>query len=886
MLTVSVIVALLLCRIVRARGEERGNHRVDQLLRRNIAVASVYPQEASSESRSPELTEPRLDDHHLQGPLKHAAVLPGQKQPFQAPLEERSAAQAIETTRVLALRMRLAKEEAQKRAQRVTRPTVRSHSPAASSPRHLKKAHQPATHKGASKTKSKPTPKSSPKAMSKATPAKLLKLLKLVAPHHPRRSRVLPPAHQVQPYCGCLAVRKGSVFVETTGCDLRAHIREGDAIRIGNHTAIVVAPRDERTFALSVAYPDRPSKACMKGYPGNTSDPVVVANSMRHCQTLPGTVETSPLSTTLRTSVNLQPHVLVGETIRVGTEDFIVRAPTTLSMLTLSRPFPNTTDAEGTGGVTTACKLAEPWRGNTRSCGCCAVTTKNSRIVHTSRDFRECLRVGDTIRLRTEVFRIEDPFIASMLTLSHVSHLPSASELPVFREAGCAFLPGKATVSLGSNVVNTTMDLRALIGVGDTVEFGEDQQFEIVAAPTERSLEISQRWNDRYSRTENIDMKVCGTPSYAENATLLSCAVQLTEGSDRGETMCDLTPEITVGDSVRLGGKVFEVRYPQDAGTLTLNRLWKLPTGQYNAFLEPVSAAVSAADSRVSTSTKCQSLHCFAKMEEKEYLMRAVWKPPMEPKPLPPKNETEASVHAILEDAKRVKQLGNTSHHPTLEEALKAQQVLLKAAMVRAEELKELAEVSGLRSDLYASDKAEKYVELVNQRMESMENPAPPETEKDPHDRYEIEEALKLPDPEKGAEGNSHVNRNKKGDGEDTTTAPNKKGDGEDTTTAPKSSTSTSARAIDPIPKPETTTVPPTSPTSETVAPSGETDATAKTVKKAGGQSDDATLANGSKDSAPSSSKEHLVGAEGPSSSEEYKALKTQSFTFPDVVGR
>ena len=97
-----------------------------------------------------------------------------------------------------------------------------------------------------------------------------------------------------------------------------------------------------------------------------------------------------------------------------------------------------------------------------------------------------------------------------------------------------------------------------------------------------------------------------------------ACSVELEQGSVTGKTTCDLTNDISVGETVKLCGEDFLVVPPQDAGTISLGRPGKEADARCVAYREGETDKERILDELQLKRMRCQSLYCLAKIEEEE----------------------------------------------------------------------------------------------------------------------------------------------------------------------------------------------------------------------------------------------------------------------------
>eukprot|EP00943_MAST-04B_sp_MAST-4B-sp1_P003017 g3017.t1 len=405
------------------------------------------------------------------------------------------------------------------------------------------------------------------------------------------------------PLCGYVSVVKDSVIVRST-CDLRSEISIGEGIRIGTHETTVVNPRDGNTLTLSDPYPNvtnPKTKAYKIDYKPHTA---------LGCKALPGKVDVTYNNTLVRTTMDLRTAIGTGETIRIHNEEFTVTLPRDEITLTLSNPYPFKSN-----GLEDACKKVRPWDGGVSPIGCCVATTEYSNIVRTTRDFRNDLKLGDMIRIRTETFKIEAPFTGTSFIVSPESRLVSGSGLWAYKVSDCSELPGTVSVAKGQSVVTTEKDLRSILTMGDTVEIGSEE-YEVTASVDPSEFYINRAWE--YAPMTGIKIQRCVAPKSTSSATRLPCSVELQRNSMTAKTTCDLTNDISIGETVKLCGETFLLIPPQDAGTMTLARPWKQPDARCVAWREGESDKERVLDELQIKRMKCQSLYCLAKIEEEE----------------------------------------------------------------------------------------------------------------------------------------------------------------------------------------------------------------------------------------------------------------------------
>ena len=465
--------------------------------------------------------------------------------------------------------------------------------------------------------------------------------------------------------CGCVNVLRNSVVVRTN-CDLRAEIADGEGIRIGSHETTVVEPRDARTLTLSDPYPGK-SDACIKAQKIDLA-PI---NSLG-CSPLPGYVSTLYNSTIVRTSKDLRGYIQTGETIRIHNEEFTVVLPRDEVTLTLSRPYPFRTY-----GQERACKKVRPWDGGVTPVGCCIETTKGSKTLLATRDFRNDFKIGDMIRVRSEVFRVAHPFTATHIEVTVPSRLVSASGLWAFKMLVCTKLPGTVHMTTGSNVVTTSHDLRSILSLGDTVELGSEQ-FEVTAVPDPSEFFINLNWegassSDPFGVTSGSR---CNVPNAKANMQELSCSVEVQPGSVTGRTTCDLTMEVTTGDRLRLCGISRQAVAPLDPGTITLDRPWDRSAGRCKVFrFASLSRNQELMDALQARRMRCQSLYCLAKVEEEERAVAFA----MDPTIAMPVGAT-SSASTVIQAFAKAKQLEATAEVSKTAEDIAAAEAALKAA--------------------------------------------------------------------------------------------------------------------------------------------------------------------------------------------------------------
>jgi hypothetical protein len=441
--------------------------------------------------------------------------------------------------------------------------------------------------------------------------------------------------------CGTVGVIPGSTLV-TTSCDLREDIQNGDGIRIGTFETTVTTPRDQRTLTLNDPF---------EGVGGTHLKPYkidLIAQYLEGFTPLPGCFSMLTGSNLVSTTMDVRRFIGVGEVIRLRNQDYTLIGPRTASMLVLSNKFK--LRSSSAQGCERAYKRIRPWDGGLTPLTCCISTKENSDIMTTDHDLSKELKPGDSIRLRTETFRVVGVVSPQQFQVAPPSRLSSISGLRGFLQLNCTRLPGTVGVTKGDSIVTTSADLRAVLNIGDTIELG-NEQFEVVLAPDRMSVVISRDWAE--STVNRISMRKCLFPSDDESfgggwgegndsnrdmhsastspIIPLSTSLRLTHGSSDGVAVLNpAIDDVGAGDRIRLcgvpytiksivsgkgggggggggGGAIFQLNRPYD-GTTGRCRMWRMPLSHKQRILSALAAR------RI----QCLSLYCLAKIEEEE----------------------------------------------------------------------------------------------------------------------------------------------------------------------------------------------------------------------------------------------------------------------------
>jgi len=426
--------------------------------------------------------------------------------------------------------------------------------------------------------------------------------------------------------CGTVRVTPGSPIVETT-CDLRLEIQNGDGIRIGTFESTVTTPRDKRTLTLNDPY---------QGLGGEHLKPYkidLIAQFVEGYKPIPGCISVLHGSNVMSTSMDIRSAIGVGEVLRVRNQDYTIMAPRTESMVMLSQPFK--LRSSGTG-CEHAYKRIRPWDGGMTPLTCCAsMKESDSTVVLTDHDLSNEVKEGDTIRIRTETFRVSGPVTPTSFTILPPSRLSSADELRIFLQINCTKLPGTVGVTKGDSVVTTSADFRSVLGVGDTVQLGSEE-YEVVVTPDPMSVVLSRDYQE--DTTNRLRISRCLFPSEENNddgrinangkyvvpaAVPLSTFLRLTKGSSDGVAV--LRPDIDdigPGDRIRLCGIAYvidEIFDGQKSGAIIrLNRPYLGTSGKCRMWRVPLSKKQDILRALSVRKLKCLSLYCLAKIEEEE----------------------------------------------------------------------------------------------------------------------------------------------------------------------------------------------------------------------------------------------------------------------------
>merc|ERR1711871_14753 len=396
----------------------------------------------------------------------------------------------------------------------------------------------------------------------------------------------------------------GSQLVRTT-VDLRGFISVGEGIRIDKNDFRVQDPRDEVTLTL-----DHP-------WDGNRIENASmcrieeVPHPSRGCVPLPCTADVLEGSATLRTSCDLTEMVGTTDSIFVDNELCKVTPPVTANQLSCDRPWPLASAPRAH-----LCRvIPRPWNGGMAALTCCVTTTKGSAFVATSIDLRIEISADDTIRIRTEEFRVRPPVTNNSFWVDRPSTLASRSGLQAYRVAPCFPLAGTVGMAKDSALATTSRDLRDDLTVGDVVEIGPEQ-FEVISPTDGYSLALSRSWV--YKSAQSLTILKC--PRTVQSGTQLPGTCAVVQGSRVVRTTEDLTDSISASDLVTVGsgGDTFQVVEPQDATTLTLNRPYLGPSAQLSCYRQPRSEKQRALEELAQKKMMCQSIYCLAKIEEEE----------------------------------------------------------------------------------------------------------------------------------------------------------------------------------------------------------------------------------------------------------------------------
>lgn len=471
------------------------------------------------------------------------------------------------------------------------------------------------------------------------------------APPKPRPPEPTPKTHEDTSVaswspgtalCGTVRAVPGSVLLITT-CDLTDEIGTGDGIRVGTFESTVTTPRDARTITLNEPFQGVGGQH-LRAYKID-----LVGTHLDGFAPLPGCVTVTRGSHALHTSVDLRRRLGANDVVRVRNKDFVIMAfPRTADTLALTAPFPYRSSSYSfadnpNNSCEKAYKRIRPWDGGITPLTCCVRTKELSNVVETTHDLSRELLPGQSVRIRTETFRVVGAVTPVGFSVEPVSRLPSSGGLRAFVQHGenCSRLEGHVSVTKGSSLVTTSSDLRAVLSIGDSVRIGEEQ-FEVVAPTDPMSFVISREWDA--ATIEGATVSRCLFPRTAMDATTdaflrgkttgsdyygtigtapLSTFLRVTHASTSAVADTDPSPDgVGAGDIVSLcgdagyriesivgggAGSVFKLSRPW-TGTSGLCRMWRVP------FLPRQQALAQLALKK----SKCLSLYCLAKLEEEE----------------------------------------------------------------------------------------------------------------------------------------------------------------------------------------------------------------------------------------------------------------------------
>jgi hypothetical protein len=434
----------------------------------------------------------------------------------------------------------------------------------------------------------------------------------------------------------------GSVLL-LTSCDLTDEIGTGDGIRVGTFETTVTTPRDARTLTLNEPFQGLGGEH-LKAYKID-----LVGTHLDGFAPLPGCVTVTRGSHALHTSVDLRHRLGANEVVRVRNKDFTIMAfPRTADTLALTTPFPYRSSSYSLSeNPNNACEKAykriRPWDGGITPLTCCVHTEELSNVVETTHDLSRELLPGQSVRIRTETFRVVGTVTPAGFSVEPVSRLPSSGGLRAFVQHGenCSRLEGHASVAHGSSLVTTSADLRAVLAIGDSVRIG-DEQFEVVAPTDPMSFVISREWDA--ATVEGVTVSRCLFPRTAADATTDAILRGKTTGSDfygtigtaplstflrvtRASTMAvadtDPSPDgVGAGDVVSLCGdagyRIESIVGGGAGSTFRLSRPWAGTSGLCRMWRVPVLPRQQALARLALKKSKCLSLYCLAKLEEEE----------------------------------------------------------------------------------------------------------------------------------------------------------------------------------------------------------------------------------------------------------------------------
>ena len=407
------------------------------------------------------------------------------------------------------------------------------------------------------------------------------------------------------PLCGCVDVIKDSLLVRTK-CDMRTEIADGETISITcgakgtPFVSSVTSPRDSETLTITVPFPSDSADCCQAKKVAAQTDPST-------CAPLPGTASLLRGSPIMRTTVDFRSELNDGDSIRVEGEEFIVGNPWDMTMLTLSRawPLPSAPSAR-------PCKVLQT--SSRGKVSCCLTTVEGSDRVFTACDLRPELKTGASVKVRTETFTVKEPRDGTFFTIDAPSALPSVSCISGKKQAKCAPLPGTFGTERGSARVTSSQDIRAALVIGDTIELGE-VQFDVVGPMDSFSFGVNRKWEQ--GPLGHMAGRKC--VKKLDGGTPLCGTVCVFQGSRVVKTTCDMTPDLSPSDTVKIGDQEFQVVDPMDDCTVTLNRPYpdetvcglkvvRLPLSEKQRLLEELAKKKMA----------CLSIYCLAKLEEQE----------------------------------------------------------------------------------------------------------------------------------------------------------------------------------------------------------------------------------------------------------------------------
>ena len=272
------------------------------------------------------------------------------------------------------------------------------------------------------------------------------------------------------------AVLQGSMTIRTS-CDLRAEVRPGETIFVNSEVSCVVAMDGvysnevltcEKAWALATA---NAVTLCKRrdGFTGFGNTPGLFK--------LSGGVATTKHSQLVMTTDDLRFEISPGDSVRIRTEQFIVRPPVLARSFAVDHP-----SALPSEDGLTAYKISPCF-----TLPGTVAATKGSRTLTTSDDMRSEVTVGDIVEIDGSQFEAVDVPDAFTIMISRAWAVGSRDGMvvmkcPVAAQSGTQ-LSGTCKATKGSAVVFTSEDLTSEISASDLITIGAGSRTYVLVEP-------------------------------------------------------------------------------------------------------------------------------------------------------------------------------------------------------------------------------------------------------------------------------------------------------------------------------------------------------------------------------------------------------------------